>query len=259
MMHTTPVDPLSTPPAPWKLQGRAWILPLEMPKDTPCDQLYAPQERGTPYADPAVNGVFVGGSGRIWLARYTASDIGPYDEIMFVPGSFRCPLDGKAHPRITTIYVSSEVALRNGRSQWGTPKYLAKFSFATDPVTKATNVSISSLEKDAAPFFQCTLTLARFVPSFYVPLSLPSPSVVQPPIPHPTEEGSMFLGCSNWISTPLKFCGWAHIANCKGGLEGGKYGDGDAFPDFRPKNWALEVPNCTGIFPEGKVMTEKQK
>jgi hypothetical protein len=44
--------------------------------------------------------------------------IGPYDEIMFIPGEFNNPVSTK-HMRITTIYVSTEASIRNGRRNWG--------------------------------------------------------------------------------------------------------------------------------------------
>jgi hypothetical protein len=39
---------------------------------------------------------------------------GPYDELMLIPGYFDSPGLGKS-PRITTIYVSTEASVRNGR------------------------------------------------------------------------------------------------------------------------------------------------
>lgn len=40
---------------------------------------------------------------------------GPYDEIIFLPGYFDSPVTSKSYPRITTIYVSTEASVKNGR------------------------------------------------------------------------------------------------------------------------------------------------
>jgi Acetoacetate decarboxylase (ADC) len=87
-------------PAPWTLKARGYIVVLRA-------------ERGYRYA------MFV---------DYADSPVGPYHELLFIPGSFRY---GERHGfTITKIYVSSEASIVNGRRNWGIPKELATFDVA---------------------------------------------------------------------------------------------------------------------------------
>ena len=67
-----------------------------------------------------------GGLGLLAFIRYTDSNVGPYDELLWLApwglrvGPFR------AHS-VTHIYVSSEQSRRNGRLEWGIPKQLGRF------------------------------------------------------------------------------------------------------------------------------------
>ena len=115
------------------MKGRAWILPYWAPQNVLPGDAYPVGERGTPYADEAVNGKFHGKMGYVQILRYTETDVGesafafrvldsanvlhqgPYDEILFIPGAFSNPITEKVTPRITTIYVSTEASVRNGR------------------------------------------------------------------------------------------------------------------------------------------------
>lgn len=118
---------------PWVLKGRAWILPYWAPQNVLPGDAYPVGERGTPYADEDVNGRFQGKMGYVQILRYTETDVGesayacrmlantnishqgPYDEVLFIPGAFSNPITEKVTPRITTIYVSTEASVRNGR------------------------------------------------------------------------------------------------------------------------------------------------
>lgn len=61
--------------------------------------------------------------------------IGPYDELMYIPGAFTTPSlpggDGKSHLRLTRIYVSESnpATIYNGRVNWNVPKHPARFEF----------------------------------------------------------------------------------------------------------------------------------
>ncbi|HEX5656412.1 MAG TPA: acetoacetate decarboxylase family protein, partial [Polyangiales bacterium] len=63
--------------------------------------------------------------GLAMFVEYTASPVGPYRELLFIPGTFRF---GKRRlPSITKIYVSTRASVENGRRNWGIPKELADF------------------------------------------------------------------------------------------------------------------------------------
>ncbi len=62
------------------------------------------------------------------LVDYKTSPVGPYQELLFIPGLFRF---GKTTSfSISKIYVSTTDSVWNGRQNWGIPKELADFSFA---------------------------------------------------------------------------------------------------------------------------------
>jgi len=72
------------------------------------------------------NGKFLGGLGMLQLIRYTESPVGPYDELLIVPGTFayeketiegeRVKVEKKRNLRITRIYVSQKATCWNGRT-----------------------------------------------------------------------------------------------------------------------------------------------
>lgn len=63
--------------------------------------------------------------GALAFIRYTESNVGPYDELLWLEPFQKGPA-GRAH-RVAPIYVSSEASARSGRSNWGLPKELAEF------------------------------------------------------------------------------------------------------------------------------------
>ena len=57
------------------------------------------------------------------LVDYISSPIGPYQELLFIPGQF----GKKKFQSITRILVSSEASTDEGRKNWGLPKETASF------------------------------------------------------------------------------------------------------------------------------------
>lgn len=100
-------------PAPWTLRGEAHALLLWLPRErtsTPSGQ--TAERRGR--------------LGVLALVRYAESDVGPYDELLWlVPWGLR---DGaRRQHTVVRIFVSSEASRWNGRRNWGIPKQLAQF------------------------------------------------------------------------------------------------------------------------------------
>ena len=65
----------------------------------------------------------------IQIYRYKTSPVGPYDELMYIPGFFRTNTvaeDGSEQsilaPRITRIYISTDATCIRGRENWNVPK-----------------------------------------------------------------------------------------------------------------------------------------
>jgi hypothetical protein len=117
-------DALVTAPPPWELKGTIYsFLTYATSKDAlqlASDKsfLYAPLEEHSSFAD----GKFLGGLGMVQVIRYTDSPVGPYDELLVVPGAFgyRVGESGsggkdKENLRLTRIYVSQKHTCWNGR------------------------------------------------------------------------------------------------------------------------------------------------
>ncbi|MGH8517580.1 MAG: acetoacetate decarboxylase family protein [Panacagrimonas sp.] len=99
-------------PAPWDLAGQGYIFALWMPQDVLDHRSFVPPQ--TPRA----------GRGRLAFAMYVDyanSDVGPYHELLYIPGKLRFAPDD-ARLSITRIFVSSEASVLNGRLNWGIPK-----------------------------------------------------------------------------------------------------------------------------------------
>jgi hypothetical protein len=191
--------PVQRVAAPWTLEAESYLLFLKL--SSLPDGLYDSLEDA--WADPGL-GEFKGGLGAIMIVRYTSTPVGPYDELMLIPGNFSVPQPANGPPtvpkkalRIARIYVSQRTTTYNGRLNWNIPKHLARFEFsapvtargATPPEKLTVKVfAPGTVEGDGtAPFFACTLSPWRWIPAVpinmkYVPLNMVQ---VQPPIPEP--------------------------------------------------------------------------
>ena len=69
------------------------------------------------------------GVGAVLYLNYTQSEIGPYKELLFIPGKF-C-YRGKKNHFISKAYTSTEEAAKFGRDNWFIPKEKATFSKET--------------------------------------------------------------------------------------------------------------------------------
>ncbi|KAJ4990992.1 hypothetical protein SVAN01_03563 [Stagonosporopsis vannaccii] len=217
--------PVPRAPAPWSLSAETYLLPLRLAALP--EGVYDKLEESWGSED---FGRWEGGVGAVMVVRYVGTPVGsdvvkgkesttppqtnnphlgPYDELMLIPGNFSVPIPPatpfKIPPRalrIARIYVSQRTTTYNGRLNWNIPKHLARFSFsapATPPgASPPPNLTIrvfppGSVDGDGIqPFFHCTLTPWRWVPAIpfnmrWSPLSLVH---VQPPIPEPAGHKS---------------------------------------------------------------------
>lgn len=97
-------------PAPWQLRGKGYICLLNRPKSDNKQQ--------SNYS-------------LMIFMDYSQSPVGPYYELLFIPGSFVFE-DGHDHLSISQIFVSSMDSVINGRRNWGIPKQLAEFDVNYD-------------------------------------------------------------------------------------------------------------------------------
>lgn len=116
------MQPTNIAPAPWSLTGRAFVLIYHFSKAF-CQKygfLNAYQARS-----------LKGFVGAVMLVDYTSSEIGPYQELLFMPGL--CGINGRLTFSISKIYVSTYDSVWNGQNNWGIPKELADFSIVDNP------------------------------------------------------------------------------------------------------------------------------
>ena len=113
-------------PGPWTLKGDAYMFFMYLnAKDIQSldkSFIYSPLEADSKFAD----GKLLGGLAGVQIYRYRDSPVGPYDEMMIIPGKYEYQrqVDGKDVElttatknalRISRIYVSTQATCYNGR------------------------------------------------------------------------------------------------------------------------------------------------
>ena len=99
---------------PWQLTGNGLILLYHFPRSF-VEPWLAPESRAA----------YCGGIGAVICVDYVTSNVGPYRELLFIPGSFgRQQRDYS----ISRIFVSTLVSVVSGQVNWAIPKQLAAFT-----------------------------------------------------------------------------------------------------------------------------------
>ncbi|MEQ1624991.1 MAG: acetoacetate decarboxylase family protein [Sediminibacterium sp.] len=110
--------PYQISPAPWQLKGEGYLM-LYRFKNGFLKKEGCISEELKPFLWMNI--------GMVMLVNYQSSPVGPYGELLFIPGMFH--YKGKYYWHISKIYVSSLDSVMNGRENWGIPKELAQFEF----------------------------------------------------------------------------------------------------------------------------------
>lgn len=127
-------------PAPWTLHGAGWILLLDLHDAVRRDPLHLPQElRAQPMSGPAI----------VMLVEYAASPVGPYRELLYIPGRFDFGAGRRAWS-VTRIYVDSWASVVNGRLNWGIPKDRA--DFRSTPAGRGQDIEVTIGTRRVAAF-----------------------------------------------------------------------------------------------------------
>lgn len=116
----TPETESTVVPAPWHLEGRGYILLMRF------DRAFAERCAAR---HPGLAGNANGGTGTVMVVDYETSGVGPYRELLLVPGTFT--VAGRKRFAVTDILVSSRASVDSGRANWGLPKELARFNLHT--------------------------------------------------------------------------------------------------------------------------------
>ena len=147
-------------PAPWSLSGEGLVSLYHFPGRF---------VRQWGFMETYQQRSYKGGIGALIYMDYKSSNVGPYQELMFIPGLFY--LAGKWTFSISKIWVSTQESLFNGQRNWGIPKELADFSkekladgSATLGVSKNNRTFFSATVKahqPAIPFWSRLIPLTR--------------------------------------------------------------------------------------------------
>ncbi len=113
---------VSSMPAPWHLHGEGFVLVYHFPRSFILPLI----ERQSSIPSSEL-GRFLGGFSFVMLMNYARSEVGPYQELLFIPGRFQ--LGAASGYTVTNILVSSLASAVNGRSNWGLPKEVAQFEW----------------------------------------------------------------------------------------------------------------------------------
>ncbi len=193
-------------PAPWQLHGRAYAFALKTGAAQRTAQSGAPAALGEPRGARSI----------LMFVDYASSDVGPYRELLFIPGHYRFP-DGRRYNSIGRIYVSSQDSVDNGRSNWGIPKDHADFEVEQTEAGDQVTVSLKG-----RPF--CRLMLAHGGPALPVSSAwVPQKAVTLAQL----REGHMFR----------------YTPQAKGRLQLARlkhfWADGEHFPALQAGNWTV--------------------
>lgn len=128
-------------PAPWKLQGEGFLFPLFSKKAYNLESSFMDEEDRKSYG---------GGLGALLFVNYSSSDVGPYHEVLYIPGNFEW--NGKKFKRITRIFVSSRESVEAGRRNWAIPKEQADFVW-----TRQNSVTKIEVSRDGKLFLRASI------------------------------------------------------------------------------------------------------
>ncbi|MDZ7898928.1 MAG: hypothetical protein U5N85_13020 [Arcicella sp.] len=180
-------------PAPWNLTGNAYIMVYKFSKDFV-------EEHG--FLADYQQDRFLGYIGTVMLVDYKTSGVGPYRELLFIPGMFT--FDWKKVFSISKIYVSSQDSVYNGIANWGIPKESADFDWVqNDDGTEDISVKI-----EGKPFFKANFKKG-FI-SFPLTTSILPLTVVQKLhkdliITNPTAKGKATLASMKSVKIDKNF------------------------------------------------------
>ena len=148
-------------PAPWELQGSAWIVALRLPAGSAARDAFMPA---------ALAGQGRGPVSLLMYVDYATSGCGPYQELLFIPGTFPFE-DGRRHFTISRIVVSTWSSVVDGRANWGIPKDRAEFDVQPNP-DDPREARIRVLADDGREMCALRLAESSFAPRLPVPGAL---------------------------------------------------------------------------------------
>jgi hypothetical protein len=135
-----------TIPAPWDLTGNGYIMLFKFPKPFILEQ---------GFLDERFRAGFYGNVGAIVFADYLTSNVGPYQELLFIPGKLRFQRH-KLHT-ISKVFVSSPNSVENSLSNWGIPKELAAFRL----INEGNGLDTIKVAQNGVPIIDITIKTSQ--------------------------------------------------------------------------------------------------
>lgn len=131
---------------PWQLAGSGYILLYHFTKSFIAEHGFLAGFQKEK---------FESGWGAVMLVDYQTSPVGPYHELLFIPGLFS--FNKKKVFSISKIYVSTQSSVVNGIENWGIPKEHADFHWGGKQISEHIDIL-----KDGVSFFQADFIRRRF-------------------------------------------------------------------------------------------------
>lgn len=176
-------EPKYIVPAPWTLNGNGIVLLYKFP--SAFIEAFG-------FLDDFQKQGYKAGIGAVILADYKTSGVGPYRELLFLPGILE--LNGKSGFSISKIYVSTYDSAKSGQRNWGIPKELADFRIEQ----QEDGAQLWKVKKDGNIFFEASIKPGS--------LTIPFSSRVMP-LTQLIQKGR-----KHFLFTKLKARGWAKRA-----------------------------------------------
>jgi Acetoacetate decarboxylase (ADC) len=216
--------PIIAPP-PWTLHGGGLVMVAHFPESFVRQHGFLAHYQQTTYR---------GWVGAVMLVDYHTSGVGPYRELLFIPGLFS--LANRTTFSISKIYVSTHDSIHNGIENWGIPKELADFSITTHPDGSKTYL----VSQAGEPFFQVRVGAGRLAFPLNTNL-MPGFRLIQ------QRRGELLL------TTPVAI-GTGRFASLSNLVVDSNY-----FPDIQQgtRLSAIAVSDFTMVFPVSEVVRNK--
>ncbi|MDX1993733.1 MAG: hypothetical protein SF029_15195 [bacterium] len=158
-------EPAIVPP-PWTLTGRAYVMIYKWTGRYIAERVTLP---------PALGGRFRPSLGAMMLVDYDSSPVGPYREVLFIPGQFR--INQKKHWSVTQILVDSAASRESGRANWAIPK--EDGAFAWSPLSDGDDGDAIQVSYGGQAFLDVRFKVGRFrfpVNNWWYPVSIAQPA-----------------------------------------------------------------------------------
>ncbi|GEM_PF-1457380 len=154
---------IHTLPPPWELRGNGFVVFYRFPKEFLNTYSLVPN---------VLRSLFCGGIGAMMLFDYYQTPVGPYSEILFIPGQFA--YENKKYHSITRRLATSRESAAAGYAQWGIPeeKGTVHFIYLDNRYTRIRLAVNDKKTADGAAHTEITFKtngIPLFMPSWCMP------------------------------------------------------------------------------------------